>query len=289
MCPAHRLDVLHVMSQALSPVPGTQSTPILCVSTQLIEAGVDISFDCVIRAEAGFDSIIQVAGRCNRHGRSSTPQEVIIVRVKDEKLGNLEEIVLGKALTDRLLRERLSDDETDALSTYYSYKFGLPSQKALMDYSIGKDNPTVYDLLGANRRARTAYADAHGDRPYPGLHSAFQSAAEHFSVIPGVHIGVVVPYTKPDATNEVQSLVSDFLATGERLRVTFDREARAAIYRERSRILRRLQQYTVSVFPNREAAIQQMASKIDDAFYLLSPDHYHTVIGLTDEQGLLNG
>ena len=288
MCPAHRLDVLQAMRSALSPVPGTQSTPILCVSTQLIEAGVDISFDCVIRAEAGFDSIIQVAGRCNRHGRAPTPREVIIVRVKDEKLGNLDEIDLGKELTDRILRERLLDDETAALSAYYSYKFGLPSQKALMDYPAGKDNPTVYDWLGVNRRAKTAYADAHDDKPYPGLHSAFQSAAEHFTIIPGVHIGVIVPYTKPDATNDVQFLISDFLATGERLRTTFDREAHAAIYRERSRILRRLQQYTVSVFPNREAAIQQMASKIDDAFYLLSPDHYDPVIGLTDEQGFLN-
>lgn len=289
MCPAHRLDVIDRMRTALAHNGGDGFRPILCVSTQLIEAGVDISFDCVIRAEAGFDSIIQVAGRCNRHGRSPTPQEVIIVRVKDEKLGNLDEIALGKGLTDRILREMLLDDENAALSAYYSYKFELPSQKVLMDYPAGKDNPTVYDWLGTNRRAKTAYADAHGDRPYPGLHSAFQSAAEHFTVIPGVHIGVVVPYTKPDATNEVQSLVSDFLATGERLRTTFDRDARAAIYRERSRILRRLQQYTVSVFPNREAAIQQMASKIDDSFYLLSPDHYHTVIGLTDEQGLLNG
>ena len=158
-----------------------------------------------------------------------------------------------------------------------------------MNYPAGKDDPTVYDWLGANRRARTAYADAHGARPYPGLHSAFQSAAEHFTVIPGVHIGVVVPYIKPDATNEVQSLVSDFLATGEYLRTTFDREERAAIYRERSRILRRLQQYTISVFPSREVAIQQMASKIDDSFYLLSPDHYDSVMGLTDEQGFLNG
>lgn len=289
MCPAHRLDVIDRMRTALTHNGGDGFRPILCVSTQLIEAGVDISFDCIIRAEAGFDSIIQVAGRCNRHGRSPTPQEVIIVRVKDEKLGNLDEIALGKGLTDRILREMLLDEENAALSAYYSYKFGLPSQKVLMDYPAGKDNPTVYDWLGTNHRAKTAYADAHGDRPYPGLHSAFQSAAEHFTVIPGVHIGVVVPYTKPDATNEVQSLVSDFLATGERLRTTFDRDARAAIYRERSRILRRLQQYTVSVFPNREAAIQQMASKIDDAFYLLSPDHYHTVIGLTDEQGLLNG
>ena len=87
----------------------------------------------------------------------------------------------------------------------------------------------------------------------------------------------------------METRVSDVIATGEQLRVTFAREARAVIYRERSRILRRLQQYTISVFPNREAAIQQIASKIDDAFYLLSPDHYDPVIGFTDEQGFLNG
>lgn len=289
MCPAHRLDVIDRMRTALThgDIDGTR--PILCVSTQLIEAGVDISFDCVIRAEAGFDSIIQVAGRCNRHGRSPTPQEVIIVRVKDEKLDNLDEIALGKELTARILRERLLDDETAAISAYYSYKFGLPSQKALMDYPAGEGNPTVYDWFGANHRAKTAYTDAHGDRPYPGLHSAFQSAAEHFAVIPGINIGVVVPYTKSGETDEVQSLVSDFLSSGDRLRATFEREARAVIYRDRSRILRRLQQYTVSVFPSREAAIQQMASKIDEAFYLLSPAFYDPVIGLTDEQGFLNG
>lgn len=289
MCSAHRLDVLQVMREALSPVHDTQSTPILCVSTQLIEAGVDISFDCVVRAEAGFDSIVQVSGRCNRHGRSASPQEVMIVRVKDEKLGNLSEIALGKELSARILREGLSSDEATALSAYYSYKFGLPSQKALMDYPVGKDNQTVYDWLGVNRRARTAYADAHNEQSYPGLHSAFQSAAEHFAVIPGIHIGIVVPYAKQGDTGEVQSLVSDFIATGERLRTTFDREARAVIYRERSRILRRLQQYTVSAFPSRENAIQQIASTIDGAFYLLSPDHYDPVIGLTDEQGFLNG
>ena len=289
MCPAHRLDVLQVMREALSPVHDTQSTPILCVSTQLIEAGVDISFDCVVRAEAGFDSIVQVAGRCNRHGRLASPQEVMIVRVKDEKLGNLSEISLGKELSARILREGLSSDEATALSAYYSYKFGLPSQKALMDYPVGKDNPTVYDWLGVSRRARTAYADAHNEQHYPGLHSAFQSAAEHFAVIPGVHIGVVVPYSKPGDAGEVQSLVSDFIATGERLRTTFDCESRAVVYRERSRILRRLQQYTVSVFPRREDSIRQIASNIDDAFYLLSPDHYDPVIGITDEQGFLNG
>jgi hypothetical protein len=162
-----------------------------------------------------------------------------------------------------------------------------------MDYPTSKDFPisgtTLFNVLGKNILARQAFKDTHNGVSYSGLHSAFQFAAEHFTVIEGSHISVVVPYIKPGDTDEVQALVSDFISTGERLRGIFDREVCAAIYRERSRILRRLQQYTISVFSSCETTIQQLASKIDDAFYLLSPDHYDPVIGLTDEQGFLNG
>lgn len=72
MCAEHRLSIIGRMHE---PQPGsiryrlTHGLPCLVVSTQLIEAGVDVDFPFVMRALAPLDSIVQAAGRCNREGR----------------------------------------------------------------------------------------------------------------------------------------------------------------------------------------------------------------------------
>jgi CRISPR-associated endonuclease/helicase Cas3 len=81
MCPAHRVDKLEELCAQLPNATGAR--PIICVSTQLIEAGVDIDFACVIRDLAGLDSIAQAAGRCNRHGARSTSGRVHIVELPE--------------------------------------------------------------------------------------------------------------------------------------------------------------------------------------------------------------
>ncbi len=63
MCPAHRTSVLDKIRSIL-----TNGKPCRVVSTQLVEAGVDIDFPVVYRASSGIDSIAQAAGRCNREG-----------------------------------------------------------------------------------------------------------------------------------------------------------------------------------------------------------------------------
>lgn len=64
MCPQHRTETLVRIRQALA-----DGRPCRVVSTTLVEAGVDVDFPAVYRAECGIDSIAQAAGRCNREGR----------------------------------------------------------------------------------------------------------------------------------------------------------------------------------------------------------------------------
>lgn len=68
MCGQHRADVIHEIRRRLAARRQGDPRPLRVVSTQLVEAGVDIDFPVVFRALAGLDAIAQAAGRCNREG-----------------------------------------------------------------------------------------------------------------------------------------------------------------------------------------------------------------------------
>ena len=73
MYPTHRRAVLRIIRRRLK-----KGMRCRVISTQLVEAGVDIDFPAVYRASAGIDSVAQAAGRCNREGNNPTPGEVIV-------------------------------------------------------------------------------------------------------------------------------------------------------------------------------------------------------------------
>lgn len=77
MCPVHRRQVLAAIRTALHDFR-QHGTPCRVVSTQLVEAGVDLDFPVIYRALAGLDSIAQAAGRCNREGKLARQGRVVV-------------------------------------------------------------------------------------------------------------------------------------------------------------------------------------------------------------------
>ncbi len=117
MHPAHRTEKLAEIRARLS-CPQKMSCRV--VSTQLIEAGVDVDFPCVFRAVAGIDSIAQAAGRCNRNGLSKTPCEVYVFKLPEESAcsffrhaaesaAKLFEPFTGRLTSPECVREYFSD------------------------------------------------------------------------------------------------------------------------------------------------------------------------------------
>lgn len=84
MCGAHRAERIVQIRQKLAA-----GAPVRVVSTQLIEAGVDVDFPIVFRALAGLDSIAQAAGRCNREGSHQSGRVVVFVPPKSAPPGQL--------------------------------------------------------------------------------------------------------------------------------------------------------------------------------------------------------
>jgi CRISPR-associated endonuclease/helicase Cas3 len=256
LCPAHRRKVLEQVQENLDEKRLT-----LCISTQLIEAGVDISFECLIRAQAGLDSIVQAAGRCNRNGENPVPQEVYIVNLKDENLSRLPEIKEGKEVASRIFGEQHDKDllKDETLSLYYLYYFY--TQKDKMDYTIKSD--TIYNLLSTNVLAVETYKSQNSEQ-YRGLPCAFQTAARNFSVIDQGQTGIVVPY------GEAENLVKQFQSE-------YKPKAKA-------KILKQLQKYTVSVYSHVLGKLMEKKAvkMIEDSFYFLYSDYYYN-----EEQGLL--
>lgn len=88
MCGAHRAKVIAEIKQRLKDKrAGHDDRPLRVVSTNLVEAGVDVSFPVVYRAFAGLDSIAQAAGRCNREGEQERGRVVVFLPPKSPPPG----------------------------------------------------------------------------------------------------------------------------------------------------------------------------------------------------------
>ncbi len=112
MCPAHRLKVITTIKSKLKSEEKCR-----VISTQLVEAGVDLDFPIVYRALAGLDSIVQAAGRCNREGRAEKGKMVIFRAPTLPPPGSLRK---GLQTTESMLKSGIFEpDEPAAIEKYF--------------------------------------------------------------------------------------------------------------------------------------------------------------------------
>jgi len=120
MCPAHRLSVLASVKQRLSA-----QKPCRLVSTQCIEAGVNLDFPVLYRAMAPLEAIIQAAGRCNRDGRAKFGRCIVFNPLLDGKMYPTSEYEHASNIVKRLLLEKGQLDiySPDIIREYYKLLF----------------------------------------------------------------------------------------------------------------------------------------------------------------------
>lgn len=273
MCPAHRLNALRNVKEKLS-----SEKPVVCVSTQLIEAGVDISFGSVIRYQAGLDSIVQAAGRCNRNGKSELGN-VWIVNPAEENLDKLNDVRIGKENAERVLNEfRNNPDEFEndllgliAVERYYEYYFY--ARKDEMRYKVGKQSSVgreddLFNLLSTNVIAVAEHQRISNSAPPIPFKQSFQAAAKSFYAIDSPALGVVVPYGK-----EGEEIINDLCCAYE-----LDKQYQ---------LLKKAQRFSVNLLPDelksmsRKKAIREVQK--ESGIFFLDEQYYSDQFGWCNE------
>ena len=269
MCIAHRKDTLSQIEQAIRENK-RGGKKVLCVATQLIEAGVDISFGCVVRIVAGMDNAVQAAGRCNRNGELSGLAPVYLIDCEKENLSKLPEIQMAKKASEQLFGAfNKNPEEFDcnlaseqAISRYYDNLYG-GMKKGAQDYTL-PDGSSLFDLLSVNDQ----YA-AETQFPF-ALKQAFKLAGEQFKVFEQDTTDIIVPY-KDGAT------LIEKLSSAEKQMLP--------------EILEESKPFQISIYQFQKEQLEAQGGLIpllDGTVLSLAPAFYNLETGLTPEPGTTN-
>jgi CRISPR-associated endonuclease cas3-HD len=120
MCAEHRSQVLETLRARLKA-----GAPCRLIATSLIEAGVDISFPRLMRAEAGADSIAQAAGRCNRENQWSAEKSEVLIFHPEEKWQAPPELATNAACMRETLRNEGDLLAPKAMTAYFARIYDL--------------------------------------------------------------------------------------------------------------------------------------------------------------------
>ena len=226
MCPMHRKEILRWCKAWLR-----ENKRVCCVSTQLIEAGINVSFPVVVRSLAGIPSLSQAAGRCNRNCEADRGA-VYLWNLAEEKLSRLPDIQKGKEISMSLLSNIEIPDEMgreEMIAQYFAKEEAYTQEVECYPYKAW--NSDLVAMLSTNSGCRNAAKDLR-DTPLPNLSKrlcqSFRTAGTVFQVIDQKTKSVIVPYGRGEVLIEK---LADQHTLGEEIEY-----------------LKEAQQYSVNVF-----------------------------------------
>ncbi|MCL6562810.1 MAG: CRISPR-associated helicase Cas3' [Firmicutes bacterium] len=137
----------HRIREIFGALRDQASERVIVVSTQVLEAGVDLSFGAILRARSLVPSIVQSAGRVNRHGENPVPGRLwIFDYVRGDGRSSREFVYrdkINRQETDRLLtpeRELVEDEVTPVVGEYYRAVFQRHSYDSVLQKFIHAAN-----------------------------------------------------------------------------------------------------------------------------------------------------
>ena len=189
LCPQHRKQKLKEIRQRLQA-----GLPCRVVSTSLIEAGVDVDFPVAYREEAGLDSILQTAGRCNREGKRTAQQSRVYVFRTEQ---GAPQMLRQNVASMRSVMDQCSDPASpEAIEQYFSFYRRLRGDEQL-------DRKGILDAFA---------------RGIEGSCFPFASVAREFQLIENTTRTV---YVQPEEGDKEAKRLAERLRNGERTRDLF--------------------------------------------------------------------
>lgn len=192
---AHRKEKLDEIKERI------KSEKLILISTNLIQAGVDISFSTVIRSITGLDSLIQTIGRCNRNAESANGSVYLVVTKDLENIDSMETMKIAANISEAKFLDfkenpgRYNYDMTSvtALREYFLSYYNNLAKKS--HYYIKDLDSTIYNLLGQNSVGVRANKKSRNPEAYVHLiNQGFLSAGKYFKAIDTYGTSVIVPW-----------------------------------------------------------------------------------------------
>ena len=285
MPPAMRIDVMEKfrMYEAQSKEDGI---PTIIVSTQVLQAGVNLSVECVFRFAAGVDDHIQSAGRGNRNGEMNklVPVYVLVINSGEEAemLKHLPDIQTAKSsfltaasVLGLQLQGECIDDTMDSLTkTYYRFLYSEDAKNRHSEFPLKDDiagETTIYRLLSTNSdKMRLKAKDISGKEAGAFmLSSSADIVKKYFSVYGNDTVAVYVPY------KEGKSLIADILSERAKYDLAYRYET-----------LKSLQKYAVSLYSSEAMRLHSVGALEvydDESVICLNERWLDEDIGIADE------